>query len=255
MEGGFHLPYTDWIQPVTEPEYHLIHNVQYIYILCLGLGIYGRFCCLCLVFLQGWIFFADQLNFRNHPLFFLILLIALTFAPCDEALSVRRLFRMWESKKWSVERIWGGVASVTGQRLIQVEVCIAYFVAGLHKLNVWFLSGARIERSVTNDFGDWSGHLWWLPEGAVQSLLAFLLLPGVLIFASVGSAAFELIAPFSLWFRRLLLPTILVGCGFHLSIAFFMDIHTFSYAMLASYLLFLPERWWQKGKTAPQHSQ
>ena len=62
IEGGFHLPYVPFIQPVPEQWYGWIHDLQYPLIVLLGLGAFTRASCGALLFLQGWIFFADSFN-------------------------------------------------------------------------------------------------------------------------------------------------------------------------------------------------
>ena len=49
----------------------------------------------------------------------------------------------------------------------------------------------------------------------------------------------EVALPVLLWPRRTRRLAIAVGVAFHLGIAFVMDIRVFSYAMIATYLLFL----------------
>ncbi len=70
IEGGFHLPYVWFIQPITAQTFGWMLLLQYPFILLLGLGLFSRMSCGALLVIQGYIFFADQLNFRNHtPIF------------------------------------------------------------------------------------------------------------------------------------------------------------------------------------------
>ena len=44
-DGGFHLPYLDWIPAVPEAVYSLLHDLQIPLILLLALGLYARTSC------------------------------------------------------------------------------------------------------------------------------------------------------------------------------------------------------------------
>jgi len=70
IDGGFHLPYVPFIGRITPETYALIHNLEIPFIVLLGLGILPRLSAGALLGLQGYVFFSDQLNFRNHPYFF-----------------------------------------------------------------------------------------------------------------------------------------------------------------------------------------
>ncbi len=60
IEGGFHLPYAQFIQPVTAETYGWLLNLQFPFILLLALGLCTRLSCSALFLLLGYIFFADQ---------------------------------------------------------------------------------------------------------------------------------------------------------------------------------------------------
>ena len=122
---GFHLPYVDFIQPLSQSTYDLIHNVQYVFIALLAIGLLSRLSCAILFVLQSYIFFADQLNFRNHPYFFIMLLLLMALAPAHDSFSWKSLRRMVREKRASVAALIGPTEPLTYQRLIQVEVCAA----------------------------------------------------------------------------------------------------------------------------------
>lgn len=141
IQGGFHLPYLPFSWLVSLETYQLLHEIQYPFIFLLGVGLLPRISAAVLFAVQGFIFFADQLNFRNHPYLFLLLLLLLAFAPSGQAFSITALAR----------RTLGGIrngaawvapmAPLTVHRLIQVEISIVYFYAALHKMTGQFLGG------------------------------------------------------------------------------------------------------------------
>ena len=242
VEGGFHLPYLSFIQPLTLETYLWLHDLQYPFILLLGLGIWMRFSCGTLLLLQGYVFFADQLNFRNHPYFFLLVLFLLLFSPADDALSVKALFRMLKERRPVLESLLGSTRRLTFQRLIQVQVCFIYLYAALHKLNPGFLRGEILsfylgQQLESAQTGRILGR--FLQEESFLQLQDFVAHPPNLIVLVVLSVTIELLLPVFLWIPKARPAAILVGTLFHLGIAFSMDIHVFSYAIIASYLLFL----------------
>ena len=110
MVEGFHLPYWSAIPLVSPETYDLIHLLQVPCAVLLGLGLLHRSACIALLSLQGWIFFADQLNFRNHPYFFLLVLFLLLLSPADDAVSLRALWRaaardLTSPTRWEWHRI------------------------------------------------------------------------------------------------------------------------------------------------------
>ncbi len=245
IEGGFHLPYVSFLGPVSESAFHWIQGIQVVPVVLLALGLFVRPAIGSLLLLQGYVFFSDQLNFRNHPYFFLLVLLLLLFSPCDEALSLKRAWRKARGQTIPDDGYLGPARPVTAQRLIQAQVSIVYFYAALHKLNPWFLSGKGLQQALTDDlFQGWSGDALraLLSERALGSLRELVSAEAPLRWAAWAAVATELFLAFGLWFRRTRPWAIGAGLLFHAGIAFTMHIRMFSLATLASYLLFLDAR-------------
>ena len=242
IEGGFHLPYLEFVQLVTNETYELIHLLQIPFVLFLGLGLFTRLSCSALLVLQGYIFFADQLNFRNHPYFFLLVLFLLLFSPADDALSLKSIYRALKHRQSIIASLLGHQQPLTFQRLIQVQVCIVYVYAAFHKLNMGYLNGSVLDAYLRELF--LTGRPGFIfnalfPAPFLASLEEFVLSAPTLIVLSVLTVLFEFGLPFALWFRKTRLFALILGIGFHLGIFLGMDIFNFSLAMIASYLLFL----------------
>ena len=242
IEGGFHLPYLSFIQPVPLKTYLWLHNLQFPLIFLLGIGIWMRFSCGMLILLQGYVFFADQMNFRNHPYFFLLVLFLLLRSPADDALSVKALFRMLRERRPALDSLLGSVRPLTFQRLIQLQLCIVYFYAAFHKLSPAFLRGEVLSSYVggqlaSEDMGLTVGR--FLSEEWLTQLQGFVAKPENLVVLAFLSVVIEFLVPVFLWIRKTRPAAILVGALFHVGIAFTMNIHVFSYSIIASYLLFL----------------
>ena len=105
IEGGFHLPYPyvpAFVHPMPEQALQLLQMMQYPLILLLALGLFMRPAIVGLLALQGYVFFSDALNFRNHPYFFQLVLILLLFSPADESVSLVSVWRMIRARRWSI---------------------------------------------------------------------------------------------------------------------------------------------------------
>jgi hypothetical protein len=219
--GAFHLPYLEVVPTVSEATYRNLHLVQYPLIALVALGLLVRPACAALLVVQGWLLFADRLNFRNHPYLFLLILFLLLLAPSAESLSVPSLFRSLRG----AGSVRGRPRPLTFQRLIQVQVCIVYACAGLHKLHPAYLRGDVLR------------HL--AEEGTLRPIDLPPVGWAVLAWLTV---AVELLLPCGLWFRRSRPACIAVGIAFHLAVAYVLQIGAFSLAMIASYVLFLELR-------------
>jgi len=242
IEGDFHLPYLELVPPVSAKTYEWIHDLQYPFILLLGLGLFSRFSCSALLVLQGYIFFADRLNFHNHPYFFLLVLFLVLFSPADDALSIKSILRAWKNRQPMTASLLGSKQPLTFQRLIQVQVCIVYLYAAFHKLNFGYLSGLILGYNLV-DFSSVGrpGIVFkaLFPDPFLTSMENFVLSEQTLMALSALTVVFELGLPLALWFRKTRPIAIILGIGFHLGIFFGMDILIFSLAMIATYLLFL----------------
>ena len=141
LAGGFHLPYFDWIPTASPSAYSALHAVQYPMIVLLGIGLLTRASCIGLIAPQGYFFFADQLLFRNHPYFFLLVLTLLAASPCAAALSLDRVLQRFRRDTAAPQPPPGSDPPLTAQRLIQVQVSLVYVFAAIQKINVDYLDG------------------------------------------------------------------------------------------------------------------
>jgi len=244
IEGGFHLPYLGFIQPLTENAYQWVHNLQYPFILLVAVGIFTRTSCSVILLLQGYIFFADQLNFRNHPYFFLLVLLLLLFSPADDALSVKSILRALKNRQPVIASFLGSQQPLTFQRLIQVQVCIVYLYAAFHKGNMGYLNGQVLDHYLHQHLLGPSEKILGalLSDALFAGLLDFLFKAETLMTLSIFTVVLEFALPLALWFRKARPYALILGTILHLGIALSMGIYTFSLAMIGSYLLFLDPR-------------
>jgi len=242
IEGGFHLPYVSFIQPVARETFKWMLILQIPLILLLAMGLLTRLSGSALLLLQGYIFFADQMNFRNHPYFFLLLLFLLLFSPADDALSLKSIFRALKNRQPVITSLLGSQQPLTFQRLIQVQVTILYLYAAFHKLNIGFLNGSVLEFYMNQEFqkglaGEILGSI--LSEPALTSLMHFLRNGPTFMVISLISVILEFGIPLALWFRKTRPYALILGIGFHIGLYLAMEVLEFSLVFIASYLLFL----------------
>ena len=242
IESGFHLPYVSWIQTLPPDIYRMIQTAQYPLILLIGLGLLTREATVVLLLLQGYVFFSDQLNFRNHPYLFLLLLLVLALAPADDALSLRAVIRSFSKRRPVRTELAGSTQPVTFQRLIQVQICIVYFYAALNKCNSAYLGGdvlsAFLSESLPKQLNGFIGSLF--TAVTLEHLRLFLSQPENLVLPSVLSVATEFFLPFGLMWQRTRSKAFIIGILFHLTIGLTMNIMLFSTAVISSYVLFTP---------------
>ena len=235
LPGGYHLPYASFVPNVPESVYRALHLGQLPFIALLAVGLLARTSCTVLLALQGWLFFADRLDFRNHPWFFLLVLLLLALSPCGEGFSLRCRLRAWRGSAPS------GAVPLTAQRLIQVQVSLVYLFAGLHKLNASFLGGHVLSHHLFVGLGSGlSGRVLRgvVGEPTLASWSAALSEPSRLAALSAASAGLELFLAFALWWRPVRPVAIVAGLAFHVGIGFTMNVFAFSLAMMASYVFF-----------------
>jgi hypothetical protein len=242
IEGGFHLPYAavpSFIHPIPAQTFHFIEALQYPLIALLALGLFMRPAVAGLLAVQGYVFFSDAMNFRNHPYFNLLVLVLLLFSPADNSVSVKSSRRIWNAGRFSVDAVIGPARSLTCQRLIMVQICLIYFLAGLQKINPGFLTGRVLADELARTVSRWGSWGLLLPGGdTVLQLRDIVMTPGALVSASIATLLLELILPMTLWFRATRALSFIIGIGFHIFIWFLMHIPQFSLAMIGGYLLF-----------------
>jgi hypothetical protein len=113
-----------------------------------------------------------------------------------------------------------------GARLIALQISLVYCWGAVDKLNVGFLSGARLQHHWIHyynmsDYPEWSGF-----PGTTQAL-------------ALATIALELFLAVSLWIPRLQRVSIVAGIAFHFALFQALPVGTFSAAMYLYYLAYL----------------
>lgn len=136
-------------------------------------------------------------------------------------------FCIADFRKKPIDGDWRAVLGSVAFRLCQLQLCIIYFYAGIHKLK---------------------GMYWWRGE-AVWGVLANAQMarwdfswvahfPLFITFCTYVTLLFEIYFPVLIWGRRTRIPFLITGALFHLGIAVTMNIPIFAAMMTVSYTVF-----------------
>jgi len=118
------------------------------------------------------------------------------------------------------------------QRILQLQLCVLYLVAG-----IWKLTGP------TWRDGTAVGMVLQLGEFQRFPIPDFFLTPPMSQVLSYATLAFELGFPLLIWVPRLRMPLLLAGLVFHAGLDWVMNVQLFQWLITSYYLLWLePER-------------
>jgi Vitamin K-dependent gamma-carboxylase len=189
----------------------------------------------------------------------IVVVLYLVLGPSGAALSVDRLVARYLATLRALrkhqpppvfDRPAPRVSANLALRLMQVHVCIIYFVSGLSKLqgDMWW-SGTAVWATMANY--EFSPIRYGLYVDFLKVLVkSRLVWETVITGLTLGTLAFEISFPFLVWSRSLRWTMVLAAVALHTGIAFFMGLVTFSLMMLTLVLAFVPAAamykalWW-----------
>ena len=212
------IPYASWVPLLPSSGIPIFIAAWLAAALLFALGWKTRVAGSVLTFVTGYTLFLDQQNYSNHLYLLFLVVLMLTIADSGAAWSLdARQTAKGDIAAWPV-------------LLLKIEVTIVYFFSALAKLTAPYLRGEVLGGSLKQDGWLAIPQSWRIP--AALSLLA------------VASVAVELFIAFGLWSRRLRLPAILSGIGFHLLAIAILDssrlsLLIFALEIFAGYLLFV----------------
>jgi hypothetical protein len=176
-----------------------------------------------------------------------VLLLYLTIGPSGAAMSVDRLLaRWWRGERGPLKPPMPSVSANVAIRLLQIHICIIYFIAGVSKLqgNAWW-NGTALWAVLANfefapmQFSIYNDVLRFICRNEV--LMQFVMTGGCYF-----TLAFEIGYMFLVWFRKTRWVVLSGAILLHGTIGIFMGLKTFSLLMLIMNLAFVrPEevRW------------
>ncbi len=184
------------------------------------------------------------MNFRNHPYFYMLVLLLLLFSPADDALSLKSIFRALKNRLPILQSFLGSQNLLTIRRLIQIQVTVVYLYAALQKVRWAFLDGTILEAYIREELlKGKAGKILeaTMSESSLFALMDFLYSGHNFMILAILSVALEFFLPVALWFRKTRPIAIVLGIGFHIILYFAMDVFGFSLAMIGTYLFFIDQ--------------
>jgi len=218
------VPGFEWLPVPSLLQYHLIEELLLVASLFFVIGLFTRFFGIFISLTYTYFFLLSQFSYYHHKLQFIVVLLILGFSTCNQYYSVDSLIFKKDREKRKLLPI----------RLIQLFLTIVYGFSFIQKLNYPWISGDIMlmfldQGSIKGNFHDIVNSV--LPGGLISELFWRSLGPFTL-FA-------EGLLTFGLWFPRLRRFTLLIGVLLHTGIDLTMSVSTFSFQMMASYIVFI----------------
>ncbi len=221
--GGWVFRY-DWFAWLPLPSIEWCHRFEWILMILTVLIIVGAFTRIVLplaALILTYFFMISPWNFYHHMLVYVIVLWILTFSPCHRHYSFDAI-RMDPIKRFEP-------TTVLPLRLIQTLICLIYLFTFLWKANLGWVTGdimrlfelaGAFKGEIGKEFSTYVPH-------QTQSL---------------GTIVLELALPLCLPFEKTRRIIILFGIGLHLMIDATMNVNSYSYQMMALYVVFIHPR-------------
>jgi len=217
------------LQPVPPLGAWVVYAAFLFSILCFTVGFQTRIATIStFLFYAYYYFLFSHLVDGSFDHIYPLVLLVLVFSGAGRAYSADSI----RKEKRLVSKQW---VSIFPQRVICLQLSIAYLSIGLVRiLKGGWESGVVLEQSLTT--------IWATPAAYTFLDLAHFLsiggnpwLLGLTVFLV---KAIEILLPFTLWFRNLWIPSVIVGVLFHIGISLMLTMWPFL-GMVAVYFLYL----------------
>jgi hypothetical protein len=232
-----HYGWSIWYGWVTDPYWVLV--TYYTGIVIVGLFTLGLLTPVTAVL--TWLFHINYLH-RSLMIWFgmdamiSFLTLYLMLSPCGKTFSLDRLLRGWFSGRpmMAAAPMW---TANLGLRLIQLHICVVYFISGISKLagHSWWLGNAAWLTMNAPLFNESLDAAWIADERYGEWFWHYVSFAGT--YATLG---FEIAFPFLIWNKRLRPWMLFLAFMLHLGIGLFMGLGAFGLVMLAGCMAFIP---------------
>lgn len=220
----FRYLFFGWVPVIPGNGLYVVFLVQIASAALIALGWRYRIGAILFFLSFTYVELLDQTTYLNHYYFISLVSFLLIFLPLNR----------WGSLDARAGRFGPGPAPRWVALVLQAQVAIVYFFAGLAKLNPdWLLEAQPL--------GIWLSARADLPLVGVlfdQAWFAYLM--------SWGGAAFDLSIPFLLCWRVTRPAAYCAVVAFHLATAMLFPIGVFPWVMIAGTLVFFDERDWRR---------
>jgi hypothetical protein len=215
-----------WHVPATSAAIHVCFWLLAAHTVLLLVGLLSRINAACaLVWLISF-HNRNPLILDGEDTVMRLILLYLVLMPCGASWSIDA----WLARRLGSNRDSGHLRPAWGLRLLQIQMALIFFTAGLHKLATeqWFGGTAMYYVARLDDyFGKYPTPTWLFDTPWSVAVMSW----------SVVLA--ELLIPIFIWFRQTRRLCLLVAVLFHLANEWTMHLFLFHWAMLAGWLAFM----------------
>lgn len=239
-----------WHLPSKSAVVHTCFWILTAHTVLLFVGLLSRLNAVCVLI---WLLSFHNRNVQildGEDFVFRLIAIFLVLMPCGAA---------WSIDAWivhGVRRWWTGSPPATsyerpawGLRLLQIQMAVIFFSAGLYKLGTeaWFDGTAIYYVARLDDyFGKFPVPTWLFDTPWTVALMTW------------GVVLGELLVPVLIWFRETRRLALLVAVLFHLSNEWTMHLFLFHWIMLVGWISFVQPGdfvWWRRKNSRDQWSR
>jgi hypothetical protein len=211
----------EWVKPLGDPGMYFLFFAMALAALFLMLGLFYRYAAVLFFATFTYVELIDKTNYLNHYYFVSIVAFLMILLPAGSYFSLDAL-RKPQTRLTHIPRLF--------ILILQFQLGMVYFFAGLAKLNADWLLGAMPLRI-------------WLPAHTDLPLIGFLLdKVWIAYFFSWFGALYDLSIPFLLLFKKTRGLAYFFVIAFHLMTFFLFQIGMFPFIMIICTLIFFPEQ-------------
>jgi hypothetical protein len=222
IKPAFYFSYYgfEWVKPLGAPGMYALFTLMGLFAFCIMIGLFYRLSAIGFFLTFTYVELIDKTNYLNHYYFITIVSFLLIWLPAARYFSVDVLWRP-EKRKIYVPRVF--------IIILQLQLGIVYFFAGIAKLNYDWLIEAMPLRI-------------WLPAHTDTPIIGPMLnkVWVAYVFSWFG-AVYDLSIPFLLSYRKTVKIAYILVLIFHVFTALFFQIGMFPYIMIVCTLIFISE--------------
>ncbi|MBC7861468.1 MAG: HTTM domain-containing protein, partial [Bacteroidia bacterium] len=222
VKPAFYFTYYgfEWVKPLGETGMHTLFFLMGFAALMMSLGFLYRFSAIAFFLSFTYVELIDKSNYLNHYYFVSIIAFLMILLPAGNYFSIDTLIR--PAKKATHVPRWCIL-------IIQFQLGIVYFFAGISKLNPDWLLRAQPLRT-------------WLPPHTNLPVIGYFMDKlWIAYFFSWFGAVYDLCIPFMLCFKKTRKLAYFLVLVFHILTAMLFQIGMFPYVMIVCTLIFFPE--------------
>lgn len=220
IEPIFHFKYPgyEWVEPLPAGMMYFVLYLGCGFAVLTFLGLFYRFASIGLAIVFSYVFLLDVSYWNNH--YYAYVLVAWFFAVADA-------HQIYSIDKYRLKLV--GLVPRWQLYLFRFQFLIIYFYGGLSKLqNKDWLTNLAGYSLVENSFV--------LKGWAIQHHVIY----PISMMITWGGLCFDLFIGALLLYRKTLWLAFVLVFGFNMTNAIFLQIGTFPYTMLLSFILFIP---------------